>query len=283
LPAGLLENNLAAGVRRLQRMAQSSNVFYSSRELERLAGMQQRLSRKYFRLREAQRILRARASEQPKTTGALLADALDAERRRLGRELHTGVGQALAGIHVHAAILESELPDLPERARTSLQRITALADAALEQVRGVSRRLYVPAWQALSLTDALRNLWDESGISEKFSGSLALEPLSFEPPADVRRALYLGAQEGLSNVIQHADARHVQLSLRLIEGRLTLAIEDDGSGFSAPAETGESAAGIGLRSLRDLAEELGGELQTGSTPQGAYLTISFPVTYEQQQ
>ncbi|HVN06992.1 MAG TPA: histidine kinase [Bryobacteraceae bacterium] len=264
-------------------MAQSSNVLYSSRELERLASMQQRLSRNYFRLREAHRELRARASEQQKTAGAMLADGLEAERRRLGRELHTGVGQALAGIHVHAGILETLLPDPPERVRTTLHRITALADAALEQVRGVSRKLYVPAWQALPLTEALRILWDESGIPEKFSGSLELQELTAEPPADVRRALYLAAQEGISNVIRHADARHVRLSLLRADGRILLEVEDDGSGFGSSADEppGEPVAGIGLRALRDLAAELGGALETRSTPQGANLSISFPVTYEQ--
>lgn len=241
--------------------------------------MQHRASRNYFRLLEADRDLRARTRRTPKSAGATLADAMDAERRRLGRELHTGVGQSLAGIHVHVSIIEEALPHPPEPVRKSLDHILTLADTALEQVRGVSRGLYVPAWQVQSLADALRNLWEVSGISAKFAGSLDIQELPAEPPLDVRRALYLVAQEGISNAIQHADAHCVRLSLRAETGRITLEVEDDGSGFRPPAGPEQPAAsvGIGLRSLRDLARELGGDLRTSNSPQGARLTISLPV------
>jgi signal transduction histidine kinase len=253
----------------------AADPFLSCRELQRLASMQLHASRNYFRLLEADRDLRARAGGAPKTTGAILADSLEAERQRLGRELHTGVGQSLAGIHVHAGLLEAALPNPPEPVRQSLNRIAALASTALEQVRGVSRRLYVPAWQAQSLVEALRNLWEASGISEKFAGTLDLRELSAEPPPEVRRAIYLVAQEGISNAIQHADARRVRLSLGEEGGRIALEVADDGSGFRAPA----AAAGIGLRSMRDLARQLGGDLQAQSAPEGAKLTISFPVMH----
>jgi signal transduction histidine kinase len=196
--------------------------------------------------------------------------------------LHTGVGQALAGIHVHVGLLETALPDPPERVRKSLNRIADLAGTALEQVRGVSRRLYVPAWQAQSLADALRSLWEASGISDKFAGTLDLRELSAEPPPEVRRAIYLAAQEGISNAIQHADAGRVRMSLGEKGGRIALEVADDGSGFRAPADPARpvAAAGIGLRSLRDLARQLGGDLRAESTAEGATLTISFPVIHE---
>ncbi|HTT64871.1 MAG TPA: histidine kinase [Bryobacteraceae bacterium] len=250
----------------------------SCRELQRLALMQHRASRNYFRLLEADRGLRARARGVPKTVGTILADALDAERQRLGRELHTGVGQALAGIHLHLNLLETALPDPPEPVRRSLTQIAALAGAALEQVRGVSRRLYVPDWQARPLADALRSLWETSGICAKFEATLDLHELSAEPPPEVRRAVYLTAQEGISNAIQHADARRARLSLREEGSRIVLEVSDDGSGFRAPAQP--APAGIGLRSIHDLASQLGGNLQVESTSEGTKLSISFPVIHE---
>lgn len=288
MAAEFLDNVPGECVRRLRQMAHlgdrvesvaSPNPLLSCGELERLASMQHRASRNYFRLLEADRDLRARTRRTPKSAGATLADAMDAERRRLGRELHTGVGQSLAGIHVHVSIIEEALPHPPEPVRKSLDHILTLADTALEQVRGVSRGLYVPAWQVQSLADALRNLWEVSGISAKFAGSLDIQELPAEPPLDVRRALYLVAQEGISNAIQHADAHCVRLSLRAETGRITLEVEDDGSGFRPPAGPEQPAAsvGIGLRSLRDLARELGGDLRTSNSPQGARLTISLPV------
>ena len=260
----------------------AADPMLSCRELQRLASMQHRVSRNYFRLLEADRELRARASGTPKTMGALLEESLEAERQRLGRELHTGVGQSLAGIHVHVSLLEAALPDPPEPVRKSLNRVSALADTALEQVRGVSRRLYLPAWQAQSLVEALRSLWEASGICEKFAGTLDLRELSAEPPPEVRRAIYLVAQEGISNAIRHADARRVRMSLGEEGGRIALEVADDGCGFRAPADSERPApsASIGLRSMRDLARQLGGDLQTRSTPESAKLTISFPVIHE---
>lgn len=277
MASGFLHNSPGNGVRRLQQMARSEPAL-SCQDLETLALIEQRALRNYFRLAEADRDLRARASTAPKSLGTILADSLEAERQRLGRELHTGVGQALAGIHVHASLLEASLQAPPEAVRKSLNQISALADTALEQVRGVSRRLYVPPWQAKSLVEALRDLWEASGICEKFAGKLALGDLGVEPPPEVRRAIYLVAQEGISNAIQHADARSVRMSLKEESGNIALEVADDGSGFRFSERP--AAAGIGLRSLRDLARQLGGDLRTESTSAGAQLTISIPVIHE---
>ena len=281
----VLEQSSNEGLSRLQEMARRSEAgekggdVFSSRELERLVSMQQRVTRNYFRLLEAHGELRRRVGTA-RSTGTVLADALDSERQRLGRELHTGVGQALAGIQLHAGLLEAALPDPPERARKSLARIRELAGVAMDQVRGVSRGLYVPAWQAQPLTEALRDLWQRSGVAEKYAGSLELQAPSCEPAPEVRRALYLAAQEGISNAILHANARHVRMSLREEGGRIALEVEDDGTGFGAPAPAASASAGIGLRSLRDLARELGGGLEVRGTAQGTILSISFPVTHE---
>jgi len=278
LASEFFENAQSICVSRLQQVA-ASNVadpLLSSRGLERLVCMQDRISRHYFHLIDAERQLRARSRGAAKTAGAMLAETLAAERQRLGRELHTGVGQALAGIQLHAGLVEETLPEMPDPVRQNLKRIQALAGVALEQVRGLSRRLYVPGWESLALADALRNLWEASGISEKFAGSLDLGELSDEPPQEVRRAIYLVAQEGISNVIQHANARHVSMSLREEGRRLTLRVADDGSGF----RTSEKSDGIGLRSMRDLVNQLGGELRTESAAAGAVLTCSFPVIHD---
>lgn len=264
------------------RAAHIPDALLSSHEIERLAAMQHRASRNYFRLLEADRLLRVRTGATPKTVGTILAESMEAERQRLGRELHTGVGQALAGIQIHVSLVTSALPHPSEPVRRSLHQIEQLAAVALEQVRGVSHRLYVPSWQAKPLVAALRDLWVGSGISDKFAATLDLSPLACEPAPEVRRAIYLVAQEGISNAIQHADARHVRMSLRQQAGRITLELADDGSGFRPmpDPEQSRSSAGIGLRSMRDLARQLGGDLQTRSNADGASLIISIPGTHE---
>src|ERR1035441_3183077 len=95
MASGFLQNSSGDCVRRLQQMARladpadsgpgAADPMLSCRELQRLASMQHRVSRNYFRLLEADRELRARASGTPKTMGALLEESLEAERQRLGR------------------------------------------------------------------------------------------------------------------------------------------------------------------------------------------------------
>jgi len=263
--------------------SQSRDSLLSCRELERLVSLQQQVSRKYFRLAEAHRVLQQQSGRAPRNLGAILSGELERERQRLARELHTGVGQALAGIHLHLGTVQELLPDPPERVRRSLDHIESLASRGLEEVRNVSQRLYASSWQAHGLVEALRRLWESSGIPEKFAGVLELQKLSREPLPNVSGALYRAAQEGISNVIRHADARHVRLALRQEEdGRITLDVEDDGSGFAPPADLAQPAAsaGIGLRSMRDLARTLGGDLKIQTGPQGTKLTMSFPVIHE---
>lgn len=261
----------------ISRLRQTAHPASDGRELERLALMQHRASRNYFRLLEAHHRLRARVAPQS-NVGAILADALDAERKRLGRELHTGVGQALAGIHIHVGLAESHWPDSPEPVRKSLSQITALAHTALEQVRAVSRGLYIPAWQAQPLPEALGSLWDASGISAKFQASLELGDLHSELTPHLRRAIYLVAQEGISNVIRHSNAGRVRMTLHQEGDQLLLEIEDDGSRrAAAAAEPVDAPSGIGLRSMRDLALELGGDLHFQATPHGNQLTLHLPV------
>ncbi|MGA2136580.1 MAG: histidine kinase [Bryobacteraceae bacterium] len=275
LSSEFLDHNPGEHIRRLQQMAQPGDC----RELQYLSALQARTSRNYFRLLEADRQLRARAGGPTRSPGAILADTIEADHQRIGMELHTGVGQSLAGIQVHVGLIREAMPNPPEPFRRSLERIERLAGTALEQVRNVSRSLYVPAWRTQRLAEALRSLWESSGISERFAATLELDRLSAEPEPEVSRALYLAAQEGISNIMQHANAARVRMALAETDGRITLTLEDDGSGF-APSPGSAAPAGIGLRSLSDLAREVGGDFQTASGANGARLTISIPVSHE---
>ncbi len=236
-------------------------------------------SRNYFRLLEADRDLRARATGAPRSMGIDPGGFHGSRTPRLGRELHSGVGQSLAGIHVHASMMEAALPDPPEAVRKSLDRIHRWRVPLWNRSEASRGGMYVPAWQAQSLVDALRDLWEASGISEKFAGTLDLQRTCGGAAAGGAPRLYLVAQEGISNAIQHADARRVRMSLREEGGRIALEVADDGSGFRTPgtphnrrrrghraAVHARSGARVGRRTRRRRA-----------SPEGATLTISFPV------
>jgi signal transduction histidine kinase len=241
-----------------------------------LAAIQLRFVSHYFRLVAAERSLFVRARPVQRGGGRAVRQ-MELERRRLGRELHTGVGQALAAIRIQLELIASELPNPPLQVRQALDRIGILAANTLEQVRSISKRLHPPEWQRLTLEDALRQLWALSGVAERFDSTLELSPLSSEPDLEVKVLLYRTMQEGLSNLVRHAKATKVLASLEDAGGSLTLSIRDNGVGFDAnrllrgPVEV---SAGIGLRSIREQAEALGARMVIESGPAGTKLVVS---------
>jgi signal transduction histidine kinase len=235
--------------------------------------------RHYFRLEIAERSLSARARRLRGQGGGRAILQVERERQRLGRELHTGVGQALAAIRLQVEIVVSRLVNAPAAAHEGLERISALANDSLEYVRSVSRRLHPPEWHRLSIEDALAQLWQMSGIPERYESSIEIAQLPAEPPLEIKILIYRAAQEALSN-LRHSRATRIHMSLSHEPGRLVLTVEDNGVGFdvgkllSAPASLG---AGIGLRSIREQAASLGGKLAIQSGSNGTKLEVAAPL------
>lgn len=205
---------------------------------------------------------------------------IEVERRRLGRELHTGIGQLLAAIRIQLEIVNRILPGPPAAVQQAFDRIGALTDQALAEVRALSKRLHPPEWTGLRLESALRQLWDMSGVAQRYTGSVRIDPPADDPEPEVKTLFYRSAQEALSNVMRHANAGRVDLMLTMREKRLVLTVEDDGAGFDTArvlAAEADVNAGMGLRSIREQAIGLGGKLLVHSGPGGTTLELSVPL------
>ena len=205
---------------------------------------------------------------------------MEMERQRLGRELHTGVGQQLAAIRQQIEFILAEAP-VSQTVQQALDRISALTADALDQVRSVSQRLHPPEWQRLPLEAALRQLWELSGIPQRFAATLRIDPLSAEPDLDAKVLIYRAAQETISNLTRHSGASRVDAVLTEDQGQLVLAIEDDGVGFDAEAffrAPARVAGGIGLRSIREQVTASGGKFVVESGPGRTKLEVSVPFT-----
>ena len=242
-----------------------------------LSPLHRKLTENLFRLLVVERRLYERARRRRGGGGKAAVQQIDMERRRLGRELHTGVGQMLAAVRWQLEVISDELPDASVNVRQVLDNISTLTAQALEQVRGVSRRLHPPEWQRLTLESALRQLWEISGIPQRLDASLEIDALPGEPELEVKVLLYRAFQEALSNVVRHSQARRIEASLRISGAELTLAIADDGVGFDIGkllASPASLASGIGLRSIREAAEGLGGKFGVESGPAGTKLVIT---------
>lgn len=231
----------------------------------------------YFRLRLAEDRL-SRRTRRAGRTRAL--HQIELERQRLGRELHTTVGQQLSAIRLQSEVVATALSVDNQAAQQALDRISTLTADALEQVRSISRILHPPEWQRLSLEAALQQLWEMSGIPERFEASLRVENLPREPSLEAKVLIYRAAQEAASNLVRHSRATRVEAVLSESAGLLALRIQDNGVGFDVASVFGSPArigGGIGLRSIREQADELGGRLVVESGPDGTTLEVTVPI------
>jgi len=243
--------------------------------------LQNRFIQRYFRLQQAERKLLRRAGRKKKNgVGRKALEQIELERQRLGRDLHTGVGQMLAATRLQLEIIDSQMPAPPAAVRQALDRVAALASQALDQVRSVSRRLHPPEWQRLTLADALRQLWDLSGLPQRVQATISVPSGLPEPDLAGKILLYRAAQEALSNIARHSRATSISLSLEMQEHRLLLTVKDNGVGFDAGAllnAPANLARGIGLRAIREQASVIGADFHVRSGPDGTKLEASVSI------
>ena len=274
-----LRDAIMAGTRSQPDAWMLAAVSAGREETAALLLLESSLLRHCLRLQRAERDLSTLARQRRRGSGGGALRQIELERQRLGRELHTGLGQMLAAIRLQLEIVAALLPGPPPRVQQALSRISTLANEALEHVRSVSGRLHPPEWQRLTLETALEQLWDLSGIPHRLEASLRIQPLPHEPDQEVKVLMYRAAQEALSNIARHARATRVDAALETRDNCLILTIRDDGVGFDVagllrgPATV---ASGIGLRSIREQAAALGGKLEIESGPSGTKLVVSAP-------
>lgn len=226
----------------------------------------------------------ARAVEDERRRAAARDKGALDERRRLSRELHDSVSQALYGIALGARtareLLDRNLRGgegrgtdaLPELAEP-IDYIRQLADAAIAETRVLLGRLRPETLEAEGLVAALAHhvaaLRDRYGIAAE--ATLGPEP---ETTPEAKHALYRIAQESLHNVAKHSEARHVCLHLLSGPGTVTLTVADDGVGFDS---RGAFPGHLGLLSMRERAREVGGTLSVDSLPgRGSRVRATVP-------
>ena len=206
--------------------------------------------------------------------------AREEERRRLRRDLHDGLGPRLAGLTLKLETARNRLAHDP-LAETLLSDLIVQTQEAVVDIRRLVYALRPPALDELGLIPALQEhilLYSDQGNHEVH---ISLEaPASLPPlPAAVEVAIFRVVQEALTNVVRHSCASRcvVRLALHEQARRLELEIEDNGRGL-AP----ERGAGVGLVSMRERAEELGGtcEVKQGATG-GTCVHVRLPLLLPQ--
>jgi len=205
-------------------------------------------------------LLRAQAAE-----GAALA-----ERGRLARDLHDAVSQTLFSASLIAEVLPKLWKRSPEIAAQKLDELRQMTRGALSEMRALLLELRPAALDEMDLAELIRSLANAFTARARLPVNLTVEGQA-DPPADVKAVFYRVAQEALNNIIKHAAASQVSITLQCGENDILLQVRDDGRGFE-PFQISPASLGLGI--MRERAETVGARLDIQSHPgQGTLVTL----------
>ena len=221
---------------------------------------------------------RARALQERITQVTL---AQEEERRRISRKLHDSLGPSLAAAGNRLRASKDVIRTDPQRAEEELDEITRGLKGHVREIRELIYELRPLALDQLGLVSAAKQQVErfghETGVEASFgtSGDVALEPFA-------ELTAFRVVQECLSNVHKHADAAQVEVKLQGTHAGMEVTVQDDGRGFDpngvAPSSIVE---GVGLHSMRERAELLGGSLLVESSPgSGCRVILRIPARKE---
>lgn len=208
-----------------------------------------------------------------------LVTAREEERRRLRRDLHDGLGPALATLAMRLESVSDLIDQDPAGAAELADSLSEQARAEILEVRRLVDGLRPPALDQLGLVSALRQRAQEHHVPGATGSRMTwtveagddVEPL----PAAVEVAAYRIALEAVTNALRHSGAEQCTVSLQREDGTLRLRVRDTGRGLAA-----DPGAGVGLTSMRERAEELGGTCTVTSSDTGTVVEVRLPLSGE---
>jgi signal transduction histidine kinase len=227
---------------------------------------------------------------------AQVTAAQEEERQRMARELHDGVGPALASLNIRLRTARKLLERDHHPVAEEIEELAELAQANIQDIRRLIQDLRPVALDELGLVPALREYvaryQEEHGVEVALSLP-ALSPVEGaegDPstssghrerlPAPVETALFRIVQEALNNCAKHARARWVEVAMTRDGGKVTLRVADDGQGFDPEAP--RPGTHLGLWSMGERVEQLGGRFEVESAP-GAGTTVRAIIPLGRQE
>jgi signal transduction histidine kinase len=218
--------------------------------------------------------LEARTVELARLSARMI-EQHEEERRRLSRELHDETAQVFSAVKMELGVLRDASPGQAAR----FDHVLGLIDTGIGSIRSVTNDLRPSLLDDLGLLPALRSLvvdfGDRSGIAAGLVAPGSLPSLSREAELALFRAL----QEGLSNVLRHAEARSVDVDISVSQKGVLLQVRDDGKGIAPEAisERLGRSGNLGLAGMRERIGALGGSVRLRGAPgAGALLEVVLP-------
>lgn len=211
-------------------------------------------------------------------TGRLM-QSQDEERRRIARELHDSVGQALAALSMNLSKVEADIDRLNQTAKTVADSST-LVQEMNKEVRTMSYLLHPPMLDEAGLASALR--WYVDGFTQRSGIEVDLEVAeSFgRLQAELETAIFRTVQECLTNVHRHSGSKTARVRLTHSADGIRLQVEDKGSGIAAEKLeelVSDGSPGVGIRGMRERVRQLSGTLEVNSNHSGTTVEVRVPV------
>jgi len=200
--------------------------------------------------------------------------AREEERRRIRRDLHDGFGPTMASQTLKLdTVLELLMDDDPQTAVKYVMQLKEQTQQMVTDIRRLVYELYPSVLDELGLLEALRIHAAQMRGVNGFAISIEASPEQLPKlPAAIEVAAYRIVLEAVTNVVRHAHATQCQVWIEVENGRLQLTVSDDGIGFPTNLQRG-----VGLTSMRERAEELGGTFEIESNEEkGAWITAVLP-------
>jgi PAS domain S-box-containing protein len=201
---------------------------------------------------------------QLRELSASLQEVREQERSRIARELHDDLGQQLTGLKLELAWLGSRIKEGREMPLERVTDMKRMLDVAISSVRRISTDLRPLILDDLGFAEAVQ--WHASEVMKRSHLKLELDLTAHKLVNDDARAtaLFRIVQEALANILRHAQAENVAITLSVEGNFLCLRIQDDGLGMPEKIRVG----GIGLLSMRERAGALGGEFSLSKAKEG---------------
>jgi PAS domain S-box-containing protein len=214
--------------------------------------------------------------EQLRELSRFLESVREEERTRMAREIHDELGQTLTALKIDLSWLAKRLPEDQELLLKKTESMYELVGGAIQRVKKISAELRPGVLDDLGLADAIEWQTQEfsklTGISVKYSAS----PEDMVLDRDRSTAIFRICQEALTNVVRHADATRVTVSLRKGAGRVSLKVSDNGKGIEESQILHPRA--FGLIGMRERTRYWGGEVKISGAPgKGTVVAVSIPL------
>ncbi len=211
---------------------------------------------------------------------ARVTHAQEEERQRIARELHDDPIQALVLLCRRLDSMEGDSKSLPSSVTDRLREARRTAEEVVKGLRDFARALRPPILDDLGMVTSVRRLLADFMERTRIEDQLKVAGEEQRLPPDTELGMFRIAQEALWNVERHAGATHVAVTITFAKHQARLDVVDNGQGFSMPSVSGDFTVSgqLGLISMQERAELLGGKLEIQSNPgKGTRVTVLIPV------